>query len=309
VSKKIKANRYKPEPGRPKALKSVSITSADAVDLCLKCIMTIAFFSVLSLAAIFMYDFITQSKFFNIKKIEITGTEHAVQNDILKLADLSCDKNIFKVNLFNIEKRIATHPWIASAMVNRNMACELLISVIEEKPLAVVKIENLADILINTHGRPFKEYNPQKDNIGNLPVITGVDLNMKVTRNLTDTHKKLKQEYLFKGPLFDSIMEFLKLEDLNDITLIKADENRGISIKANDIYNKIPLNHEKTIQIQLGFNKFKEKLNKAIKISEYIDKNFPERTICAMDLSNLEKVFIKTTPDKALQTGDLIKGV
>ena len=307
MSKKIKANRYKPEPGRPKALKSVSITSADAVDLCLKCIMTIAFFSVLSLAAIFMYDFITQSKFFNITKIEITGTQHAFKKDILKLADLSCDKNIFKANLFKIEKRIATHPWIASAMVNRNMACELLISVIEEKPLAIVKIENLADILINVHGKPFKEYNPQKDNIENLPVITGIDL--KVTPGPKATRKNMEPEYMFKGPLFDSILDFLKLEDSNDIQLIKADGNRGISIKANDIYNKIPLNNENTIEIQLGFNKFKAKLNKAIKISEYIDKNFPERTICAMDLSNLEKVFIKTTPDKALQIGDLKKGV
>ncbi len=309
MNKTIKANRYKSEPGRSKAFKSVSISSADAVDLCLKCIMAIAFFIVLSLAAIFIYDFITQSKFFNIKKIEIIGTQHAFQNDILKLADLSCDKNIFKINLFKIEKYIATHSWIASAEVNRNMACELLISVIEEKPLAVVKIENLADILINTQGRPFKEYNPQKDNVENLPVIKGVDLNLKVTGNLMDKRKKPEQEYLFRGPLFDSIMEFLKLENLNDIKLIKADENRGISIKANDIYNKTPLNNEKTIQIQLGFNKFKEKLNRAIKISEYIDKNFPERTIYAMDLCNLEKVFIKTMPDKALQTGDLIKGV
>ncbi|MCP4670260.1 MAG: FtsQ-type POTRA domain-containing protein [Desulfobacula sp.] len=301
MNKKIKANRYKPEPRKTRNFSGGFTGNVSAMDFCLKCIITIAFFSVLSLASIFMYDFTTQSKFFNIKNIEITGTQHAFKKDILELADLNCDKNIFKANLFTIEKQIATHPWVASAVVNRNMACELIISIIEEKPLAIVKIENLADILINAQGRPFKEYNPQKDNIKNLPVITGIDLK--------STRKKPEPEYMFKGPLFDSIMEFLKLEDLNDIKTIKADENIGISIEANDIYNTIPLNNEKTIQIQLGFDKFKAKLSQAVKISAYIDKNFPERTICALDLSNLEKVFIKTAPDKALQIDDLIKGV
>jgi len=306
VSKKIKANKYKPEPRQPKAEKNWLITSTEGIDLCLKCIMAIAFFSVLSLAAIFVYDFITQANIFHIKNIKISGTQRTSKEDILKLTGLNCDKNIFKINLYKIEKRILTHPWIESAIVKRNISCEIIISVIEEKPLAIVKIENLTDIIINTKGKPFKEYNPQKDNINNLPVITGIDLNLKIQRKLKSKlkteHKNLTTQY-FKGSLYNSIVEFLKTDDSNYVKLITADQNRGVSIETSDIYNKAPLNQDKTIQIKLGFSKFKAKLNKAIKISEYIDKNFPKRTICAMDLSNLEKVFIKTTPDRVLQNG------
>ena len=275
----------------------MNTSSVINIDVCLKCIMIIAFISVLSLASIFVYDFICQSKFFNIKKIKISGTNQTVKEEILELADLSYNKNIFQINLFTARKLIASHPWVKSVSIKRNLDCELLISVIEERPIAIVQIENLADILINAKGKPFKEYNPQKDNIENLPVITGVDLNLKVTRKKTD------HQYMFDGPLFNSVMEFLKTDNPNRVRFIKADTNTGISIEANDIYNKSSLEPEKTILITLGFNNYKAKLNKAIKISEYIDKNFPEREICAMDLFNLEKIFIKTIPD------GLLKGV
>ena len=293
MSKKIKPNRYKPEAIEGAVVRSDSVAG---IDFCLKCIMTVAFISILSLASVFIYDFITQSKFFNITKIEISGTKRVLKEDILKLADLAHDENIFGINLYSIEKLIASHPWIQSACVKRNLASVLFISVIEQEPLAIVKIENLADILINTQGRPFKEYNPLKDHLENLPVITGVDL--------TSTDN----QYMFNGPLFNSIMNFLKTDESGDIKKITGDKNTGITIEANDIYNQLPPESRGTIQIKLGFDNFNAKLNKAKKISAYIDKNFPTRTICTMDLFNIKKVFIKTQLNDALHN-NLEKGV
>jgi len=297
VNKKIKQNRYKPEAEKSRGIKGKSISSAEAVDFCLKCIMIVVSITILSLASIFIYDFITQTDFFNIKAIEVSGTKQTSKNEILKLAGIEYNKNIFQINLSAAQKLIVSHPWIESADIKRSMSCKLIISIIEEKALAVVKIENLADILINTRGKPFKEYNPGKDSINNLPVITGVDL------------QKSNHKYAFNSPLFNSVMEFFKTDNSNSVKLIEADKNSGISIKANDIYNKSSLNNKETVQIKLGFNKFKEKLNKAVKISEYIDKNFPEKTISTMDLFNIKKVFIKTKPDSLFQMDDFKKGV
>jgi len=293
VSKKIKPNRFKPEAKEGKVFQPDSGTG---IDVCIKCITSVALISILSLASIFIYDFITQSDFFTIKKIEITGTKRVLKDDIIRLASLTDKKNIFKINLFSIEKLIASHPWIQSASVKRNLTSRLSISVIEQEPLAIVKIENLADILINTQGRPFKEYNPQKDHIENLPVISGLDLTVK------------NNQYRFDSPLFNSIMNFLKTDAPGNVKQIKGDKNTGIAVETRDIYNQQPFNEQGTIQIKLGFNNFKAKLNKAKKISEYIDKHFPTRTICAMDLFNIEKVFIKTKLNDALHN-NLEKGV
>lgn len=297
MNKKIKQNRYKPETGKNRGTKGELLTSAETIDSCLKCIMIVVSITVLSLSSIFIYDFITQTDFLNIKTIEISGIKQTSKNEILKLANIDSNKNIFQVNLSTAQKLIVSHPWIESADIKRSISLKLIISIIEEKPLAIVKIENLADILVNTSGKPFKEYNPLKDSIKNLPVITGVDLN------------KSNYQYTFDSPLFNSVMEFFKADNSNSVKLIKADINSGISIETNDIYNRFSVNNDKTIQMKLGFSKFKAKLNKAIEISKYIDENFPERTISTMDLYNIEKVFIKTKPDILFQMDDFKKGV
>jgi len=301
VNKKIKPNRYKPESRDNEGYHENSVLS---IDLCINCIVTIAFFTVLSLACILAHDFITQSAFFNIKNIEISGAEPDFEKEILELADLNCDKNIFKVNLYHAEQLIVSHPWIESATVKRDMkTLGLIIKIIREKPLAVVKIGNLADILINTRGLPFKEYDPGKDNTLNLPVITGVELKMSAAARMEEKQKKGVHTYSFNSPVFTAVMEFLKTDSPNSIKLIKADHNTGLTVTADDIYNKTPLNSAKTIEIKLGFNNYKAKLNKAMEISEYIDKNFPERTISTMDFFNIDKIFIKTAPGITLQNG------
>lgn len=293
MSKKTKTNRYKPE-GRE--IKNFKPGSEAGIDFCLKCITIVAFMSILSLASIFVYDFITQSNFFKIKKIEISGIKRIQEQELLRFADLSRNKNIFEINLFSTEKLLESHPWIQSASVKRNPGSVLSISVIEQELLAIVKIENLADILINTRGLAFKEYNPLQDNIKNLPFITGLEL--AGTNN----------QYSFDSTLFNSIMDFLQTDKSVKVRQIFGDKNTGITIEANDIYNPPASREQNTIFIKLGFNNFKAKLNKARHISDYIDKNFPEKIICAMDLFNIEKVFIKTKLNNALHS-DLEKGV
>ena len=290
MSKKIKPNRYKAETQKSNNTGSNSVNA-----ICLQSLMTFIFIMALSLGSIFIYDFLTQSDFLNIKKIEISGTKRVLKKDILKLADLTFEKNILEINLFSIEKRIISHPWVQSAYVKRNLDSVLSISIVEHEPLAIAKIGNLADILINTLGRPFKEYNPQNDIIKNLPVITGLELSS--SNNL----------YVFNGTLFNSIMGFLQSNDSDNIKQIIGDKNTGITIEAKDIYNQNPIEEPGIVQIKLGFNNFKAKLNKAKNISEYIDKNFPEKSICSMDLFNIERVFIKTKLNTALHN-DLEKG-
>ena len=283
MNKKTKPNRYKPETVRGNDPGSVSSNG-----ICSKYIMAILLIGIFSLALIFTYDFITQSAFFNIKKIDISGTKRVSKEDLLKLADLTCGKNILAINLFTIEKHIISHPWIQSASVKRNQASVLSISIIEHEPIAIVKIENLAKILINTRGIPFKEYNPLTDNIDVLPMITGIDLS------------KTNDQYGFNGELFDSVMIFLQSEECRHIRQINADKNTGITIETMDIYNRQPFDEKGVVQIKLGFDNFMAKLEKAKNISAYMDKNFPEKIICAMDLFNIEKVFIRTKPNTAL---------
>lgn len=258
--------------------------------------MTVAFISILSLLSIFVYDFCTQSSYFKIKQIVITGTDRVQKDEILSLAALNGDENIFDINLYTIEKQVTAHPWIQSAKVSRSLKAVLHIAIIEQKPLAIVKIENLADILINTQGTPFKEYNPSKDRIDDLPVISGLDLS------------KRNDRFMFYGPLFNSVFDLLTNETIAGPVHIKANPQTGLTVEVTDTYNMKEANRIQSMLLKLGFNDFKAKLAKARLLSKYIDKNFPDRTIVTMDLFNIHKVFIKTRNNDALHT-TIEKGV
>ncbi|MBA3011839.1 MAG: FtsQ-type POTRA domain-containing protein [Proteobacteria bacterium] len=289
----MKQNKYKPEPSSPKGKNAgPNLLEKNGLKIC----VTVGLVILMSLSAIWVHDAITQCPFFTIKQVDISGALRVEKKEIIQLAGLTEQANLFQINLNIIEQQLVSHPWIERASVKRSFFSTLVVAIVEEEPLAIVNIENLADIIINTQGQPFKEYDPQKDQLNFLPVISGVDLTQAGTT------------YQFEGLLFNSIMDLLKLQGFGRISKIMGDENIGITIQSQDIYNRNPVNTQTIMPIKLGFNQFEEKRIKAIKISTYIDKNFPDKSICAMDLYNIEKIFITTKETDALHH-TLEKGV
>ena len=250
--------------------------------------MVVAFFCILSLAAIFVHDFITQAEFLNITEIEIIGTDHATREEILILAGLNRNRNIYELNASLAERQITSHPWVESASLDRGPDSKLKIVVKEHEPLAIVRIREAADILINTQGLPFKEYDPLTDRAKNLPIVTGLDLS------------RMRDQYGFSGMLFDSVMNFLKTAEAFPVERIQGNALTGVTLETKNENNSVSTPGQDIIPIKLGFDNFNAKLKKAKKIKAYIDKHLPEKTICAMDLFNIEKVFIKTKLNDAL---------
>lgn len=298
ASKKIKHNRYKPESisGDRPAL------SAPRNRRLFRLFSIIVLMGIMSLSAIWLHDAVVQSPFFTIRTVDISGLDRVSRDEVLALAGLNpMDQNqtdqALKDNLFAIrpdliEKKLATHPWVARAKVNRKLRSTLIIRVEEELPLAIVTIENQADIIINTQGAPIKEYDPEKDGLTTLPVISGMDLSLSDNR------------YLFEGELFNSIMDLLRVKGLGQIRSIHGDEHTGILIQAPHIYSKrqdgenrteqTPASPEILIPIKLGFSQFQKKLDRAGEIGRYMAARYPSKTILAMDLYDIEKIFIKT---------------
>ncbi len=279
MNKKIKQNKYKVEPALPKGNLAPSANQRKRGK---KIFISLGFVILMSLTSIWVHDAITQSPVFAIRQLDISGTKRVEKNEIIQLTGVTEQTNLFEINLKSIEQKITCHPWIAKASAKRSFFSTLVLTIVEEEPLAIVNIENLTDIIINTQGHPFKEYDPKTDQLNFLPVISGVDLT------------QADNSYQFEGPLFNSIMNLLKIQGFGRINDIIGDENIGITIQTQDIYNKKTENIQRLMPVKLGFDRFEEKRIKAIKISGYIDTNFPDRAISAMDLFNIEKIFITT---------------
>ncbi len=304
ANKKIKQNRYKPM----KVSGDKPVSPAPGSRKFSRMISIAFMMGLMGLSAIWLHDAVVQSPFFTIRHIEISGLSRVSRNEVLDLADLNRAGKDGAGNLFDIrpnliEQKLGTHPWVARAKVKRQLRSTLIIRVEEETPLAIVTIENLADIIINTQGVPIKEYDPEKDGLTALPVISGMDLSLSDNR------------YLFEGELFNSVMDLLKVKGLSQIRTVHGDEHTGILIQAPDIYNKSPDTENKIsenhgsgmetmetktvgprilIPIKLGFHQFEQKLARAREISRYMAARYPSKTILAMDLYDIEKIFIKT---------------
>jgi len=289
----MKQNKYKPEPVSPKGEK-VSTTSQGRH--LVKIFMGVVMVVFMSLFSIWIYDAVTQCPFFTIKQVDISGNKRVKKDEIILLAGVKEQTNLFKINIETMKQQITCHPWIAYVSVKRSFFSTLVLTIVEEEPLAIVNIENLADIIINTQGHPFKEYDPQKDQLNFLPVISGMDLTLAGST------------CQFEGPLFNSIMNILKVQGFGKITDILGDENIGITIYTQDIYNINPVNVQESISLKLGFGRFEEKQIKAVKISRYIDTHFPDRAISSMDIFNIKKIFITTKETNTLHH-NLEKGV
>lgn len=275
----MKQNKYKPEPSPSKEILAGAVVPKKRV---VRGCLALGLIALMSLGSIWIHDAITQCPIFTIKQVEISGTKRVGKEEIIKLAGLTEQTNLFEVNLDTLKQQIVCHPWIATASIKRALFSTLMVTIVEQDPLAVVNIENLTDIIINTNGQPFKEYDPQKDQLHFLPVISGVDLT------------QADNTYHFEGPLFNSIMDLLEIKGFGKIKAVMGDDNIGIIIQTQDIYNKNPANIPGIIPVKLGFDQFEEKRIKALEISRYIGNHFPDRTISAMDLYNIEKIFITT---------------
>ena len=251
----------------------------------------ILFVGAMSLGCIYIYDAVLQCPLFDVKTIMIDGLDRVTRDEVLTRTELDKPANIFELQPDMLEKELNTHPWIRTARVKRQLFSIISIKIEEQEPLAIVTIENLADIVINAQGAPFKEYEPTKDDLKALPVISGMDLSLS------------NSTYLFEGDLFNSVMEILKIKGFGQIQTILGDENTGILINILNTHpetgftgapGEIKSENNICFPVKLGFDRFEEKLARARQVQRYMETNHPNQTISAMDLFSLGKVFVTT---------------
>ncbi|MEX1314626.1 MAG: TetR family transcriptional regulator, partial [Desulfotignum sp.] len=94
----------------------------------------------------------------------------------------------------------------------------------------------------------------------------------------------------------------------NNIISIHGDDLIGITIRATGLFNPSLVPETTALPICLGFDDYEHKLVKARQISQYIQANIPGKTISAMDLFEMDTVFVTTAPMAAMQA-NIEKGV
>lgn len=223
-------------------------------------------------------------------KITIRGNFTLTKEEILQAANIKQDSiiNIEELNLVFIQDRISKHPEIKKVFVSKNPPNELVIDIIEKRPLAIVNLGNQLNLIDEECEMfPFKNY----EKLFDLPVITGIK--QVSTQQIEDKY------YMndLKTAVFITMNAFIKSKFLyNQISEINIADTGKIILFTND--KSIPVYFPRISGKNISDLSYqKEILSKLVVLKNFFEKSFAslkEKKLDYVDLRYDNQVIVKT---------------
>jgi cell division protein FtsQ len=226
-----------------------------------------------------IYSFLISDPRFRITDVSFRGHHSLVEKQLLDWLGPVHGENLFTYDLSRATERLAEHPWILSASVQRKFPQEVQIELIERIPYARVKFEKI--FLMDNFGVILSEEKPENKH---LPLII-------------QTVKGTKPES-FSG---DKIIQSLKtMHYFNKLSFFKNNPLNTAELRGGS--RIIFFNRNRSLKIQMsmealteGFKKFMIVLDtledENMKI-EMIDLSFNDR-IVVRDRTSINSTFMK----------------
>ncbi|MGE5552438.1 MAG: cell division protein FtsQ/DivIB [Betaproteobacteria bacterium] len=115
----------------------------------------------------------SQSAYFTVRTVRITGLRQLTQEEVLAVGGLSLPANVFSVNTRAVAERLADYPPVAGVRVVRRLPAQLRIDLRERQAIGVLPYGEHF-LLFDGAGVPFAIR--QAAQARNLPVVTGCRL-------------------------------------------------------------------------------------------------------------------------------------
>jgi cell division protein FtsQ len=88
----------------------------------------------ISIGLLYSYRWLTSSTLFSLENVEITGTHHLNQKQVLTLGGLTRGQNLLNQNISDIRRNLMANPWVAEATVKRVLPDTIRIAIREQSP-------------------------------------------------------------------------------------------------------------------------------------------------------------------------------
>jgi cell division protein FtsQ len=198
-----------------------------ALDAALRSLAAAALSAALSLGAWQAWRWATVSAIFAVREIRFTGLLHASDGELLRRSGLAPGENLFKADLPRAARAIESHPWVASARIERRLPGALVVEVREHRPAALVQLGSM--YVLDDEGKLFKRAAPE-DGL-DLPIITGLSRELWQTRRSELQLRLLAALHLldtWRGAGFSvSALSEVRLDDDGAFTLFAHDASAG----------------------------------------------------------------------------------
>lgn len=177
------------------------------------------------------YRTVTASNFFDVRLIEVRGTERASKKDIERIVSAqSGQSGVWNADLAEIKQRIEKIPFVKSASVSQVLPNGIRVDIRERIPKAIVRLAG-GDFLVDAEGQMLS---PVEGNEEKLPFpLTGWD-EAKSEKAMKDNLERIKLYQKMLGDWQDSDLaarvRTVNLADLRDPRAITEDSGTTVSI-------------------------------------------------------------------------------
>jgi len=203
-----------------------------------------------------------------------------VESELLDLARVDFRSNLINLDLQEMTRRLAQHPWVEKAKVRRDFSGKALIIEVQERvPRALILLDEL--YLMDRNGEIFKKADP-KEKL-DFPVLTG--LHLPEWKQKEPRAMELLQQAM---ELLDQ-MEGRKIFTIQEVSEIHLSKKNGLILYT--LNGGIP--------IRLGSGDYGDKLNRLEKVLpdlrnklknvEYLALNYSKKVVVKMKESGKEK--------------------
>ena len=222
-------------------------------------------------------QFLRESDYFTVKNVRVIAQSRVSEQEIAGMSDVRLGAGIFDLDLAAIGRKIEENPWIARAEVVRSLPDEVVITVTEHEPRAVVQLDYL--YYVNADGEVFKLLD-SSDRL-DYPIITGVD------RQFLVDHADEGRAWLRQALALAEQLGQRSLFNLADVSEIRIDPEDGLVVHTRQF----------GVPVLFGSDDFADKLDRLEKI--YSDLEPRLTALHYIDLNVTDRVVVKVDPKYA----------
>ncbi|MHB8709776.1 MAG: cell division protein FtsQ/DivIB [Desulfuromonadales bacterium] len=218
-----------------------------------------------------------ESDYFTVHNVRVVAQARVTEQEIAGASDVRIGASIFDLDLSLIGRKIEENPWIARAEVVRSLPDEVVITVTEHQPRAVIQLDYL--YYVNDNGEVFKLLD-SSDRL-DYPIITGVD------RQFLLDHAAEGQAWLRQALVLIERLEARQKFNLADVSEIRIDLHEGLVVHTR----------QHGVPVLFGQDDFDSKLDRLERI--YTDLEPRLTALHYIDLNVADRVIVKVDPKYA----------
>ena len=206
------------------------------------------------------YRSVRANPMFAIRTLNIEGGSPKTERDVRETLAWVMNRNLFGLNLRDVQQAALKHPWVAEATVHGQLPGILRVVLIERQPAGLVRLNNRI-MVVGPDGAPicaFDEFGGPLD----LPVLIGLGSEEKRTENILSGLAALDAVKRASLVFWDNI-ETLDMSDPENMVVRLRNEDAplflgGEVIPANlfnylSIAEHLQKNYPRLAYIELGF--------------------------------------------------------